>query len=235
MNIKITWLGQAGYLLKYNNMTICIDPYLSNSIEKIDGLRRLKQIPVYPENLIADYLIITHDHLDHFDEDTINKIVMDNMVFIGPTSCINHLAVLHKNCKAATVLNRGDSIRIGEVAIHAVFSEHTDDSIGIVIEICDNKKSIYFTGDTEFNEELLKIKSYSPDLIIGCINGKWGNMNCYDLARLAAHLETKKVIPSHYGMFAENTEDPKKLERILKNYNIEFQELNYFEEIEVII
>lgn len=235
MNIKITWLGQAGYLLNYDNVTICIDPYLSNSIEKIDGLKRLKHIPVYPENLIADYLIITHDHWDHFDEDTINKIEMDNMVFVGPTSCINHFAVLRKKCKAATVLDRGDSIRIGEVVIHAVFSEHTDDSIGIVIEICDSKKSIYFTGDTEFNEELLNIKRYSPDLIIGCINGKWGNMDCYDLARLAAYLETNKVIPSHYGMFAENTEDPKKLERILKDYDIEFQELNYFEEVEVVI
>lgn len=235
MDIRITWLGQAGYLLEYNGLIICIDPYLSNSVEKVEGLKRLKNIPVCPENLLADYLITTHDHLDHFDEDTIAKLVMNNMVFVGPSSCIKHFAGLNKTCKAAIVFNRGASIRIGEMAIHAVFSQHTDDSIGIVIEFCESKKSIYFTGDTEFNEQLLNVKRYSPDLIIGCINGKWGNMDCYNLAKLAAYLETKKVIPSHYGMFAENTEDPKKLEVLLKTEGIQFQELNFYEETEVVI
>ena len=34
--MKVTWLGQAGLLFETNGKTILVDPYLSNSVEKIE-------------------------------------------------------------------------------------------------------------------------------------------------------------------------------------------------------
>ena len=36
--MKITWLGQAGLLFETEKLTIMIDPYLSNSVEKINPM-----------------------------------------------------------------------------------------------------------------------------------------------------------------------------------------------------
>ena len=34
--MKITWLGQAGLMLETCGKTIIVDPYLSNSVQKIE-------------------------------------------------------------------------------------------------------------------------------------------------------------------------------------------------------
>ena len=39
-SLKIGYLGQSGYVLKKNDYTILIDPYLSNYIEDPNGLNR---------------------------------------------------------------------------------------------------------------------------------------------------------------------------------------------------
>ena len=47
-----------------------------------------------------------------------------------------------------------------------------------------------------------------PEFLFICINGKLGNMNAEEAVRLTEVLEPKAAIPTHYGMFASNTEDP---------------------------
>ena len=45
--MKVTWLGQAGYLVDINGTVICIDPYLSNivfEIEKMETGGKIKTI-----------------------------------------------------------------------------------------------------------------------------------------------------------------------------------------------
>ena len=49
--MQVTWLGQAGLLLENNNIKIIIDPYLSNSVEKVNfkNFRRIKVDEKYLE------------------------------------------------------------------------------------------------------------------------------------------------------------------------------------------
>lgn len=44
-HMKITWLGQAGLLLKHNDQTVLIDPYLSDSVAKINPKNK-RRVPV---------------------------------------------------------------------------------------------------------------------------------------------------------------------------------------------
>jgi L-ascorbate metabolism protein UlaG (beta-lactamase superfamily) len=46
------------------------------------------------------------------------------------------------------------------------------------------------------------------DVMFICINGKLGNMNADDAARLTGIIAPRVAIPTHYGMFESNTEDP---------------------------
>ena len=66
---KIEWIGQAGYILSDSNTTICIDPYLSDVVNRVANRPRMVAAPFAPEELKADAVICTHNHLDHVDID----------------------------------------------------------------------------------------------------------------------------------------------------------------------
>jgi L-ascorbate 6-phosphate lactonase len=224
MDCYITWIGQAGYIIELDDVSFCIDPYLSDSVEQIEGFKRLVQAPVSAEQLNIDYMLFTHDHLDHFDEPTIIKTIHKHITYIGPESCVARLNQL--GAKKIIRLDRYNTIEVGNVGITATYAYHTDDSIGLLFRI-KNKQGggLYITGDTEYSEELLKVKKQQPAVLVVCINGKLGNMNVNEAAKLAVQIGVNQVIPCHYGMFAENTEDPKKLESSLKDSGIVFSEL----------
>ena len=44
--MKIRWIGQAGYELSDGTTTILLDPYLSDIVEREEGLKRMVTAPV---------------------------------------------------------------------------------------------------------------------------------------------------------------------------------------------
>jgi L-ascorbate metabolism protein UlaG (beta-lactamase superfamily) len=69
------WIGQSGFVLKTDSLCIVLDPYLSNTLEqatKEQGWKRhirMMDIPIEPVGLSGvDYLIISHGHRDHYDQ-----------------------------------------------------------------------------------------------------------------------------------------------------------------------
>ena len=56
-----------------------------------------------------------------------------------------------------------------------------------------------------------------------CINGKLGNMNVEEAVRLTRVIMPKVAVPTHYGMFESNTEDPKKYtSQLKKSFEMEY-------------
>jgi len=204
MCCKIQWLGQGGYLLESKKTRLCIDPYLSNSVAKLERpFERLVPILIPPQNLACDAVLCTHDHADHLDPETIGNTRHDNKLFIGPDSCVHHFRSLGVPEMQIRRLNCGQTMILGDMGIKAVFAMHTADSIGIVVSLGDLR--IYFTGDTLYCDELIKV---SCDILVICINGKLGNMNDMEAVKVAKGISPRIVIPAHYGMFKENTADP---------------------------
>ena len=57
--MKIRFLGQSGYILKSGNTEIIIDPYLSDSVNRVAGRPRTLPIPINPEDISCDAVICT--------------------------------------------------------------------------------------------------------------------------------------------------------------------------------
>lgn len=207
----IRWLGQGGFEFKHNGVSIiAVDPYLSDLVNRRDGLKRLIPPPVNPRDFTTSLCVITHDHIDHLDSDTIAVMKKDR--FACPPSCVDQLVSLGAEREKITVLRSSDMESETNdldksgltVKIKAVYADHTPDSIGIVLDI-DNKR-IYFTGDTLYNENVGA--NVNCDIIFCCINGRWGNMNHDEAVKVAVRSGAEAAVPNHYGMFAENTADP---------------------------
>ena len=69
--ITVRWIGQSGYIINDGETELCIDPYLSNSVYRLEKRGRMVDAPVSPEKLRSDALICTHNHLDHTDIEAI--------------------------------------------------------------------------------------------------------------------------------------------------------------------
>ena len=205
---KITWLGQNGYMLCDDKTSICIDPYLSDSVFKNSGKARLVEPPIKPCELECDVMICTHNHLDHVDPDTISVMKSrDTTLFLAPCDC-------EEKMRSLGVVNyrkfdEGDKLSVGDFELEAVFADHTSKSaIGAVVK--HSGLTLLFTGDTFYNERLRAYSRFDVDLLFICINGKLGNMNVEEAIKLTGEIGAKVGVPTHYGMFAENTEDPTK-------------------------
>lgn len=205
-DISIRWIGQSGYLLSDGERVICIDPYLSNVVDRVAGRGRMVEAPFSPEELECDVVICSHDHLDHVDIDAIPLMNKEKMTFLAPT----HARKTLEECGVTNYVpfDEGASFKLGSFELSAVFADHSAPAVGIIVE--HGGLTLYFSGDTEYNDRLCELADRNIDLMFICINGRLGNMNADDAARLTKIISPRVAIPTHYGMFESNTEDPQK-------------------------
>lgn len=196
-------LGQSGYVLKTQHSEIVIDPYLSDSVNRVAGRPRLLPIPIRPEDISCDAVICTHDHLDHLDPDTVS-LIDSKQLFITTGGGKERLTDLGKENVIA--IHEGERVNVGDLEITAVFADHTVEAFGLIVR--GEGKTLYFSGDTLYNEKLFHIAAYSPDVTFICINGKLGNMNVQQALTVARKIGAPHNVPNHYDMFASNSENP---------------------------
>lgn len=204
--LKICWLGQGGFLLRDGEHSVCIDPYLSDVVNRIASRPRMVEPCVAPEDLRCDLLICTHDHLDHVDIDAIPQMKKDHMLFLAPTHAREKL--LSCGVEHYRSFDEGDTYELGGFSIKAVFADHTVPAIGVIVR--HGGYTLYISGDTEYNEKLEDLKNEQIDVMFICINGKLGNMNVDEAVTLTERIAPRVGVPIHYGMFESNTEDPQK-------------------------
>lgn len=202
--LKIRWIGQSGYILYDGKTEICIDPYLSNVVDRIAGRGRMVKAPLLPEELKSDVVVCTHNHLDHVDIDAIPLMDKKNMLFLAPTDAKEQLT----ECGVTKYepFDEGKAFKTGDFELKAVFADHSVPAVGVIVK--HSGITMYFSGDTEYNKKLEDLKEYSIDIMFICINGKLGNMNVDDAVKLTKIINPKVAIPTHYGMFESNTENP---------------------------
>lgn len=204
--MNITWIGQNGYILNDGVIEICIDPYLSNVVDRVAKRGRMVKTPFLPQELKSDVVICTHNHLDHVDIDAIPLMQKENKWFLAPSDAKDTLF----ECGVLNYeeFNEGSVVKVGDFMLQAVYADHTVPAIGIIVK--HNGTVLYFSGDTEYNEKLEELKKHNIDIMFICINGRLGNMNVAEAVKLTKILAPKVGVPTHYGMFESNTEDPKK-------------------------
>ncbi len=201
--VACTWLGQAGYLMKTSRgLTVMIDPYLSDEGEKQEGLKRLFLPPITADELQPDVLLVSHGHLDHFDEPTISSFASTGRtLLVAPPSCISRANRLGWAASRMRSLEPGQSAAKGGVRITATFARHTlPDAIGFLLDI--DGLRVWHSGDTEYDQRLRALGEANIDVAFICINGGGGNMNAHEAALLAWELKPRTVVPMHYGLWA---------------------------------
>lgn len=203
--LKITWLGQAGLLFEVDNEKILIDPYLSDSVEKIQPHNK-RRVPVDTRflEIKPTVIILTHDHLDHTDNETLcHYLSKDSEVLVlASENAWKNVRTAFGGIKNNYVLfNCGTTWTHNDITFRAVHAEHSDNkSIGVIIKIC--KKTYYITGDTLYSERVFADLPKRIDYVFLPINGVGNNMNMLDAKKFCSRIKAT-AIPLHCGLFDE--------------------------------
>ncbi|MBQ9116475.1 MAG: MBL fold metallo-hydrolase [Clostridia bacterium] len=202
--MKITWIGQAGLLFETDKVKIIVDPYLSDSVFKVNPAN-YRRVPV-DERFLAiepDYLLFTHDHLDHYDPETAPVYLerAHKMTVLCPESVWGE-ARKHGGVHNYVCFDRGTVWTADGLRFTAVKATHSDFSaIGIIIEDLSDGRKYYITGDTLYNHGIFSDLPDDLYAIFLPINGVGNNMNATDAAEFAKRSGAKYAVPIHFGMF----------------------------------
>ena len=240
--VWIAWLGQAGFILKYKEKTLIIDPYLSDYLSKkykgkIFPHIRLMKIPLDPDKVNnLDYFLSTHAHSDHMDPETLTTLSNNNSncKIIVPAAKIEE--AIKRGAKHHQIISLNDSEKINldkDIKISGIGASHEKLKInekgehhflGYVINF--NGIIIYHSGDCIPYEGLHeKLKLLNIDLALLPINGRddfrlnhgiAGNFKISEALELCQQVGIMNLIVHHFGMFAYNTVDNDELEQLKK-------------------
>ncbi|MCU6748655.1 MBL fold metallo-hydrolase [Faecalicatena acetigenes] len=219
--VGIFWLGQAGFLLKNSkNEILAVDPYLSDAVERICGLKRLMMPVLEPEELNPDVLVISHHDEDHLDMDIIPELMQRNI----DTKLLAPKTAYDMCCKAGIAqdqlvrFDEGTRYICGGFEIEAVFADHGDhapDAVGMLIRT--EGQVFYFSGDTSYQCERMKYAALQDiDVLIVPINGEYGNMNALEAVELVNLVKPKLTIPSHFWTFIRHGSEPYMFDREMR-------------------
>ncbi len=212
--MNITWIGQGGYLIEQDGQRLAVDPYLTDALAERLGLRRLAPPPIAIAELAAQAVFVTHDHLDHFDPETLVPWMrgFPEGRLLGPQSVVDHGRRLGLDESRLGLARVGEPIALQGLLLTPTPAQHSDPlAVGLLIEA--GGRMVYLSGDTLYADTLAPqiralLAGRRLDAALVCINGRLGNMNVEEAARLMAELRPGLAVPMHYGLFAENTADP---------------------------
>jgi L-ascorbate 6-phosphate lactonase len=206
--IRLTWLGQSGFCFTTEaGKRIYLDPYLSDACERLFGFKRLSLPAIVPEDVKADWVILTHEHADHLDPDALPVIARNNpdCRFAGPAGCNDGLEAAGVAAERRVLLEPNQRHDLGDLIVHTVPADHGDISasaLALVLEF--DGVRVMATGDSSWRPVLFKpLYDLKPDVVLPAINGVFGNMNHIDAARLVSEAKPRFAIPCHFWTLAE--------------------------------
>lgn len=187
---------------------------------KINGDKILYFDPFRVENEThdADIIFITHDHYDHYDITSINKIIKNDTLIVIPESIYD---IVKKDIDSKQILTvvPNKYYQILDIPVKTVASYNTNKQfhprnknyVGYIITI--NNQNIYVAGDTDITDENKGVKC---DIAFIPIGGTY-TMNYQEAAELINIIKPKVVIPTHYGSIVGSLKDGENFKKLVNS------------------
>ena len=235
------WFGHSSFLLNVNKVKLLVDPVLTNSFPMSLGGKPFKGADIYtPEDMPElDYLLLTHDHWDHLDYNTVKRIKHKVKKVICPLGVGQHLEHWGYKPNSIIELDWKDSYKArNNIQIHCLPSRHFSGrwlsrakTLWASYLISTDSKSIYISGDGGYDNRFWNIKDQFGKIDVaimenGQYNVDWAYVHLLpqDLLRATTDLAPDKLITVHHSKFVLGKHD---WDEPLQN--IEFIKRNYQE------
>ena len=206
LDIKITFIKHGSLVFEYAGQTIYVDPVM----EYAD----------YTKMPQADFILVTHQHSDHFDTIAIKALAKASTKIVANKEVVDVLK------KGVAMANNEDISLSQTVHVKTVPAYNTTKGRlqfhpkgvgnGYILTIDGTK--IYIAGDTEFINEMKSLKG-KIDVAFLPVNQPY-TMTVEQALKAVKAIAPKIFYPYHYGLTDEQT-DIRALEDNLENTDIE--------------
>lgn len=227
------YLGQVGFIIKYNDKYILIDGYLSDYVDKNCCSENVKWVRKYPAPMNAssldfiDYVFCTHAHFDHTDPYTISAMAKVNkkaQFFASVTFCaeLEKYGVDKANIHGVVAdktyaLENGISFTPVPAAHEQLNVDENGNyhELGFILTLGEAK--IYHSGDCCMYDGLAE-RIRGCDVLMLPINGRdyyrtvvKDIIGCFDSVEavtLAKEAGSSLLIPLHFDLYSVNEVNP---------------------------
>ncbi len=220
----ITWIGHASFLIRMEGVSFLTDPVWSLRASPFSwaGPKRCVEPGLELGSLPPiDFVLVSHDHYDHFDAGTIMYLAGKGATFFTPPGFRKYFDRM--NIKRFLELDWEESAGFGKITVTSTPARHfsgrglfdRNRSLWAGWVVSGKKKRLFFMGDSgyfrgfketgrkygPFDMAILPISAYLPAEIMHDIH-----MTPEEAIQASADLQSRICVASHWGTFSLSDE-----------------------------
>jgi len=215
----LVWFGHSSYLLQASGLRILVDPVFSGRTSPLPfGFAAFPGSDAYkPQDMPPiDVLVITHDHWDHVDHETLKALRPKVGKVVCGLGIGAHLERWGYEPSRIVELDWGDSAILAEgIGLHAVPTRHfsgrglrANRSLWCAYALRTPTRRIFLGGDGGYGRHLADIgRDHGPfDLAIleqGQYDSGWRHIHLLpeQLPQAVRDLDARRILPVHNSKF----------------------------------
>lgn len=218
-NLKAIWFGHASVLIEIEGVRIMADPVLSEAVSPVPavyGPKRFHEPPIALQQLShIDAVVISHDHYDHLDMKTVQRLAPQGTHFYVGLGVGAHLerwgvpaAQIHEMDWWETTELKGVRIACTPARHYSGRRRMDNSTLWASWMIRGANRSVYVSGDTGYAGHFGEIRQRFGDvdltvMKVGAYGDTWLDIHMDPEAAVQSHLDLggKIMLPVHWGTF----------------------------------
>ncbi|WP_412970930.1 MBL fold metallo-hydrolase [Glaciecola sp. MF2-115] len=235
----VTWLGHSMFIVQHNGLTLLTDPIFSERASPLSFAGPKRYVPHamdYNELPDIDIVVISHNHYDHLDNDSIEQLAQKSaqqvspIQFFVPLGLKTHLIDEGVNPTDISEMDWWSKAlaknAFSSAEIQALPSQHWSarglsdrlQTLWASWAIDFNGFTVWFAGDTGYNDKQFKqigsaLEKVDLALIpIGGYEPRWFmkkyHVNPSEAVQIHQDVKALKSIGIHWGTFPMTAEEP---------------------------
>lgn len=216
----IIWFGHSTFYMQLDGKKFLVDPVLSGAASPLSfTTKSFPGTDIYTVDEIPDidYLLISHDHWDHLDYETILKLrtkVKKVITGLGTGEHIEYWGydksmIIEKDWNEKVALPDNFSITVTPARHFSGRGFSRNNALWVSFVVKGPAHSVYVGGDSGYDDHFKRIgDEHGPfDLVVlecGQYNQYWKyiHMMPEETAQAAVDLRAKRLMPVHWSKFS---------------------------------
>jgi L-ascorbate metabolism protein UlaG (beta-lactamase superfamily) len=218
-DLRVTWFGHSSFLVELDGVRLLVDPMWGEraSPSSFFGPKRFFDPPIALSELPSvDAVVLSHDHYDHLNEETIRALRDHVPLFIVPLGVGAHLEYWGVDSEKITETDWWESVDVGGVKLVCTPSRHfsgrflnsRNSTLWAGWAFLGQERRVYYTGDSGYFHGLKEIgERLGPfDMTLveaGAYNQDWPDVHFGPEQAVQAHIDVGGgvMVPVHWATF----------------------------------